>query len=102
MEAILSEQAPLVECMDGFLIEIGHRSEGDHSERPVLSKPLPPNYRPIKFTRTTEVHLGDIEAVVDGFLVDLFGCDYLLEFRDFFGPLFPRMRIYEYVMQICR
>ena len=100
MENITSEQPSLVELIDRFLVEVGHRTEAETTS--VMDKPLPPNYRAIKFTRTTEVHLGDIEAVIDGFLVELFGCEYLLELRDFCGPLFPRMRLYEYVMQICR
>lgn len=68
----------------------------------LFEKPMPLNYKPLYFNKENRIDLIDIEQLIEGFLLELYPEPFVLGLRTISEQTFPRMRIYEYTIQICR
>lgn len=73
-----------------------------HEDTPVYEKPCPSLYKPLRFNKENRVDLVDIEQMIEGYLMALYPAEFVFGLRTMFETIFPRMRLYEYLIQICR
>lgn len=93
------------ECKSDALLEKINSFVAEQDELdsvPWFDQPLPKSHHPLIFTKRSQVFLGDIQQMLEGFMVKMFGVEQVAELKCFHSVMFGESKLFEYLIEICR